>query len=114
MSEKIDFSERAKYVPLRLSLKERKMLRIVRASIKVNDYTNKIDKENLNLNKKNHLQISEICSVLSSISLCVDYETGQKVIKKKIFNKYNKFFKSIFEVGRRHKGGKKKKQLFYF
>eukprot|EP01104_Vermistella_antarctica_P013200 TRINITY_DN3964_c0_g1_i2.p1 TRINITY_DN3964_c0_g1~~TRINITY_DN3964_c0_g1_i2.p1 ORF type:complete len:131 (-),score=44.33 TRINITY_DN3964_c0_g1_i2:183-575(-) len=36
-------ADRARYIPLRLSLKERKKLRLVEASLNVSDYTDKVD-----------------------------------------------------------------------
>jgi hypothetical protein len=37
------YTDRARYIPLRLSLEERKLLRLVQAALNVSDYTDKVD-----------------------------------------------------------------------
>jgi hypothetical protein len=102
-SNESNFVERAKYIPVRLSLKERKFLRLLRAAIKVNDYTDKVDQPNLTKSKRTYAQILEICSVLSGIAICVDYKMGQELVINRNLKDNSNFFQSVFELGRRHK-----------
>ena len=102
-SSESNFVERAKYIPVRLSLKERKFLRLLRAAIKVNDYTDKVDQPNLTKSKRTYAQILEICSVLSGIAVCVDYKMGQELVINRNLKDNSSFYQSIFELGRRHK-----------
>jgi hypothetical protein len=37
------YTERAQYIPLRLSFEERKLLRLIQAALNVSDYTDKVD-----------------------------------------------------------------------
>eukprot|EP01091_Cochliopodium_minus_P017413 TRINITY_DN6814_c0_g1_i1.p1 TRINITY_DN6814_c0_g1~~TRINITY_DN6814_c0_g1_i1.p1 ORF type:complete len:608 (-),score=198.84 TRINITY_DN6814_c0_g1_i1:66-1844(-) len=97
------FVERAKYIPVRLSLKERKFLRLLRAAIKVNDYTDKVDQSTLTKSKRTYAQILEICSVLSGIAICVDYKMGQELVINRNLKENSTFYQNVFELGRRHK-----------
>jgi len=96
--------ERAKYVPLRLTLPERKLLRLCEATLNVSEYTDKVDI--LTWKSKTgriHEQIRDICAILSGLAIAADYEVGQKMIKERTFEDNAEFFAMVFEIGRRHK-----------
>ena len=97
------FVERAKFIPVRLSLKERKYLRLLQASLKVNDYADKVDQPSLSNSKRTYTQILEICSVLSGMALSCDYKLGQELVVNRNLKDNTKFYQSIIELGRRHK-----------
>ncbi|KAJ3214107.1 hypothetical protein HDU67_002063 [Dinochytrium kinnereticum] len=98
------FLERAKYVPLRLSLIERKYLRLLEAALNVSEYTDKIDiLSYASKTKRQVAQIQELCSIISGLLLATDYKLGQTLFKDKSFQDNEKFFQDIFELGRRHK-----------
>lgn len=75
-----DYVHRAKFIPLRLTLLERKYLRLLEAALTVSEYTDKVDillpygKSKV---KRIVAQIKEICAVLSGLMLAADYKTGQ-------------------------------------
>ncbi len=75
-----DYVHRAKFIPLRLTLKERKYLRLLEAALTVSEYTDKVDillpygKSKV---KRIVSQIKEICAVLSGLLLAADYKAGQ-------------------------------------
>jgi len=75
-----DYVHRAKFIPLRLTLIERKYLRLLEAALTVSEYTDKVDillpygKSKV---KRIVAQIREICAVLSGLMLAADYKTGQ-------------------------------------
>ncbi|KAI3641775.1 hypothetical protein MIR68_000177 [Amoeboaphelidium protococcarum] len=97
--------ERAKFIPLRLSLKERKVLRLLEAALNVSEYTDKIDVVGRSFNKADRIvhMIKDLCAILCGLVVASDYSTGQTLIADKDY-KYNaKFFQKVFEVGRRHK-----------
>lgn len=99
-----DLLERAKYVPLRLTLHERKLLRLCEAALNVSEYTDKVDI--LTWKSKTgriHEQIRDICAILSGLAVASDYEVGQKMIKDRNFEDNADFFSAVFEIGRRHK-----------
>jgi len=99
-----DLLERSKYVPLRLTLNERKLLRLCEAALNVSEYTDKVDI--LTWKSKTgriHEQIRDICAILSGLAVASDYEVGQKMIRDRNFEENADFFAAVFEIGRRHK-----------
>lgn len=99
------FVERSKYIPLRLSLGERKFLRLLDAALQVSEYTDKIDTIGFSISKAKRivLQIRELCAILSGLVLSADYKLGQSLFTSRDFHKNEQFYQDIFELGRRHK-----------
>lgn len=99
-----NFEERCKFIPLRLTLKERKFLRLMESSVYVSNYTDKVDSFHLNgKSKRIHEQLNDICAVLSSLVVAYDYNLGQKLVVNKNFTDYEDFFQTMFEFARRYK-----------
>lgn len=98
------FVERAKYIPLRLSMKQRKGLRLLQSALKVCDYTDKIDvATNRNKAKRVTSMLRDVCALLSGTVVSVDYSEGQALVQSRDFENNMNFFRTFFEVGRRHK-----------
>ncbi|KAI9009892.1 hypothetical protein BC832DRAFT_529756 [Gaertneriomyces semiglobifer] len=98
------FVKRAEYIPLRLTLKERKLLRLLEAALSVSEYTDKIDILTYGSKQKRIVaQIRELCSILSGLVLAADYKTGQDLFKDRDFEANEAFFQEVFEIGRRYK-----------
>lgn len=99
------FTERAKFIPLRLNLKERKMLRLLDAALTVSEYTDKIDVVSYRSNKNQRIlsQIKDLCAILCGLVVAADYQTGQELIQDKDYKFNESFFRRVFEIGRRHK-----------
>jgi hypothetical protein len=99
------FIERSKYIPLRLTLIERKYLRLLDAALSVSEYTDKIDTIGFNLAKPKRIvqQIKELCAILSGLYLSSDYKGGQELFESRDFKANASFYQRIFELGRRHK-----------
>jgi Protein of unknown function (DUF2009) len=99
------FVERAKYIPLRLTLGERKYLRLLDAALQVSEYTDKIDTLGYGLSKARRIvhQIRELCAILSGLVLAADYKQGQELFTDRDFASNAQFFQQVFELGRRHK-----------
>merc|ERR1719495_427005 len=99
-----EFIERTKYIPLRLTLPQRKLLRLCEAALNVSEYTDKVDI--LTWKSKTgriHEQLKDICAILSGLAVAADYEVGQKMIRDRSFEQNSEYFSSVFEIGRRHK-----------
>ena len=100
----MNFVERAKYIPLRLDMDERKLLRLLEAALHVSEYTDKADV--LTFRSKTQRitkQLKEICAIMCGLVVATDYRAGQNLIKDKDFEHNAQFFQRIFEIGRRHK-----------
>eukprot|EP01116_Phalansterium_solitarium_P017910 TRINITY_DN4552_c0_g1_i1.p1 TRINITY_DN4552_c0_g1~~TRINITY_DN4552_c0_g1_i1.p1 ORF type:complete len:600 (-),score=224.27 TRINITY_DN4552_c0_g1_i1:264-2063(-) len=98
------FVERAKYIPLRLSLHERKQLRLLESALYVSDYTDRVDiLRSGSKAKRIHEMLLDICAILSGLLVASDFEIGKKVIGDKSFAQFSSFLRRVFEVGRRHK-----------
>ncbi|KAI0832775.1 hypothetical protein BC628DRAFT_1309430 [Trametes gibbosa] len=99
------FVERSKFIPLRLTLQERKFLRLLEAALNVSEYTDKIDTLGFGLSKAKRIvqQIRELCAILSGLVLSADYKQGQELFQDRDFASNEDFYQNIFELGRRHK-----------
>ncbi|KAI9353391.1 hypothetical protein DFJ73DRAFT_328711 [Zopfochytrium polystomum] len=98
------FLTRAQYIPVRLTLSERKLLRLLEAALNVSEYTDKIDVLTYGSKTRRQVaQIQELCSVISGLVLAADYKEGQVLFKERSFEDNEEFFQTIFELGRRHK-----------
>jgi hypothetical protein len=97
--------ERAKYIPLRLTLGERKMLRLVEAAMTCCDYTSAVDHNSENGKaRRTHAQLQGIASVLKGLVTACDYAAGQKLsTEDDDLETYQAFFVKMFEIARRHK-----------
>ncbi|KAE9386766.1 hypothetical protein BT96DRAFT_927997 [Gymnopus androsaceus JB14] len=99
------FVERSKYIPLRLTLPERKLLRLVEAALSVSEYTDRIDTLSFGQSKAKRIvaQIKELCAIMSGLLLSADYKTGQLLFQDRDFQANEDFYQTVFELGRRHK-----------
>jgi hypothetical protein len=98
------FTERSRWIPLRLTLDERKLLRLLQAALNVSDYTDKVDILYYgNKAKRMAAQIREMCAILSGLVIANDYSKGQQLLKDKNYGDNAPFFQNIFEIGRRYK-----------
>lgn len=100
--------ERAKYIPLRLSMGERKMLRLVEAAMSCCDYTTEVDKDFKSTTRRIHSQLKNIHSVLRGMVSSCDYNAGQRLTSDEdendtSFSDYESSFQEMFEIARRHK-----------
>ncbi|KAF9651742.1 hypothetical protein BDM02DRAFT_3154130 [Thelephora ganbajun] len=99
------FVERSKYIPMRLTIVERKYLRLLEAALSVSDYTDKVDTIGFGLSKPKRIvqQIRELCAILSGLVLATDYKQGQELFQDRDFKGNEVFFQELFELGRRYK-----------
>jgi len=98
------FRERAKYIPLRLTHEERRLLRLLEAALDVSEYTDKVDV--LSYRSKNgrvHAQIKDLCAILCGLTVAQNFRRGQSLLAERNFEDLSEFFQDCFEVGRRHK-----------
>ncbi|KAI9510542.1 hypothetical protein F5148DRAFT_1178572 [Russula earlei] len=91
------FIERARYIPLRLALGERKYLRLLDAALQVSEYTDKIDTLGFGLSKAKRIvhQIRELCAILSGLVLAADYKQGQELFTDRDFASNSEFYQKM-------------------
>ncbi|EGC29067.1 hypothetical protein DICPUDRAFT_59022 [Dictyostelium purpureum] len=99
------FLERSKYIPIRLTLRERSDLRLLEAALHVSEYTDKIDIIHTGGQKSKRIneQLRNICAILSGLLVASDFKKGQQLVENKDFYENEPFFQNVFEIGRRHK-----------
>jgi hypothetical protein len=95
--------ERAKFIPIRLSMGERKMLRLVEAAMACCDYTTEIDKPFKSTTRRMHTQMKHITAILRGMVTACDYSAGQKLLDEENYSDFEQFFRQVFEIARRHK-----------
>ncbi|QDZ21672.1 DUF2009 domain-containing protein [Chloropicon primus] len=99
-----DYLERAKHIPLRLSLTDRRLLRLLEAALNVSEYTDRVDV--VSYRSKHHRinqQLRDMCSILCGLVVAQNYKKGKELIEGKEFKDNVEFFQDVFEIGRRHK-----------
>jgi hypothetical protein len=98
-SEQHYFVNRAKHIPLRLTIDERKHLRLLEACLNVSEYTDKVDILYAgNKKKRIFTQLQDICAILSGLVVACDYELGKKMLDDREFKDNEEFFRAVFEV----------------
>lgn len=95
------FVNRAKHIPVRLTLGERKYLRLIEAALQVSEYTDKIDVIGFGLSKAKRIvqqikvcsmnrgvygylitlsRLKELCSIMSGLVVAADYKQGELAV----------------------------------
>jgi Protein of unknown function (DUF2009)/ANCHR-like B-box zinc-binding domain len=98
------FTDRAKYIPLRLEMKERKLLRLLESALIVSEYTDKIDTVKWrSLAHRTRAQLQDICAMMSGLVVAANYDLGQRLLAERNFKDNAEFFRNVLEIGRRHK-----------
>jgi hypothetical protein len=91
------FVERSKFIPMRLTLHERKYLRLLEAALTVSDYTDKIDTLGFGYSKAKRIvhQIRELCAIMSGLLLSTDYSQGQQLFADRDFEANTEFYQDV-------------------
>ncbi|EKE37639.1 hypothetical protein ENUP19_0248G0067 [Entamoeba nuttalli] len=97
--------ERARFIPLRITQPERKMLRLLEAALHVSKYSDKVDQIKL-IGKPQRLQeqLKGIASLLNGILIATqpsEKEDYSDVLNT--FSQHEDVLQAIFEIGRRYK-----------
>ena len=82
---------------------ERKMLRLVEATMACCDYTTEVDKPFKSSTRRTHAQLKGVTSVFRGMVTSCDYGAGQTLVKEDNYSDYAVFFQQMFEIARRHK-----------
>ncbi|VVT49613.1 uncharacterized protein SAPINGB_P002356 [Magnusiomyces paraingens] len=94
----------AAYVPMRLTLEERKLLRLLEAALNVSEYTDRVDVLSYtSAAKRIVVQLREMCAILAGLVVATDMATGREMFETQDFAASAEWFQAVFEVGRRYK-----------
>ncbi len=99
------YTERSKFIPVRLTLKERRKLRFIQAVFRTSDYTNVVDGAHFASDMKRTNQIFKcIRAILIGLISGFDFKIGKLCCEnpEKIAD-YKEFLSQCFEVTRRYK-----------
>ncbi|KAK9450300.1 uncharacterized protein V1518DRAFT_413492 [Limtongia smithiae] len=95
---------RAKYIPLRLTQPERKLLRLLEAALNVSEYTDKVDILLYSSKARRIIaQLQEICAILAGLVVATDMKAGREMLEDQDYARNAQWFKKVFEIGRRYK-----------
>ena len=79
-------------------------LRLVIASLKVSDYTGKVDVPRLMTGaKRTHCQVKEMCSMFTGLCAGIKLAAGRDLLENRNFEKYSEHIEAMLEFSRRHK-----------
>lgn len=94
----------AKYVPMRLTMEERKLLRLLEAALNVSEYTDKVDILSYTAQSKRIIvQLREMCAILAGLVVATNMQVGRSLFEDKDFAANAEWYQAIFEIGRRYK-----------
>ncbi|ORZ36410.1 hypothetical protein BCR44DRAFT_122036 [Catenaria anguillulae PL171] len=97
-------TDRCQWIPVRLTLEERKLLRLLDAALRVSEYTDKVDVLAAGSRTQRMVaQIREVCQILAGLVVAADYQLGQELFADRDFAANAQWFAHVFELGRRHK-----------
>lgn len=100
----VKIKEQSKYIPMRLNLEERKLLRLLEAALNVSEYTDKVDILLYSSRAKRMVaQLKEMCSILAGLVVASNMQKGQILFEDKDFAANADWFQTVFEIGRRYK-----------
>lgn len=98
------FVERAKSVPMRLTLEERKTLRLVDAFLRGSSYVDRVDVSlHANANKRLNEKLRCIATTFVGLISALDYGKGKELAESFEFAQYAEAFRTMFEIVRRYK-----------
>jgi hypothetical protein len=103
------FVERSKFVPMRLTLEERKSLRLVDAALRGSAYVDKVDtvpvagEGDKQKARRTQMTLRCIAATLTGIIAALDYEQGQELARDRNFAQHAEVFQELFEICRRYK-----------
>lgn len=93
-----------KFIPMRLTYKERQFLKLLEAALSVSDYTDAVDiMTHVPKSRRIIAQLKNICSILAGLAVSTNMKVGQQLIQDKNFSDNADWYKMIFEIGRRYK-----------
>ena len=98
-------SQRAAFIPLRLSEDERSLLRVLEGALAVSEYTDKVDILSYRNDKAARVQeqLGNVLAAVSGMVVAALGNRGQQLVQGRTLPENFDLFCAVFEVGRRYK-----------
>lgn len=93
----------AAFIPIRLTMKQRKSQRLVRAIVLASSYTDKVDQPAFAKGKRELAVVNEVLNAFRGFVVASDLRLGAELIEEKEFQRFEKELKGAIEVSRRYK-----------
>ena len=94
----------AQFIPLRLTMQERKIQRLMRGIMLASSYTDKVDREELLKSKKRDMTISrEVTHALCGFVIALGLKKGAELLSEKVFSPFQGDICAAIELCRRYK-----------
>lgn len=93
-------------IPVRLTLRQRKLQRLMRGVVLASSYTDRVDSEEIFAKKKAHREmaiVKEVITALNGFSLALDLVSGAKLVAEGDLQKRSKEIIAAVELARRYK-----------
>ncbi len=92
----------APFLPLRLTMQERKIQRLMRGIMLATSYTDKVDREELlKANKRDAVIVREVTHALCGFVISLGLKKGAELLRDKDFNEFSSDISSAIELCRR-------------
>lgn len=96
------YSEKVSNIPMRLSDKERDLLRVVEGALRVSEYTDNVDSYRYGKGDIIKRELLEACRTCIGLNACADLKKTAKMVRGELAD-CEDFLQHVFEVGRRYK-----------
>lgn len=93
----------AHFIPLRLTMRERKIQRLMRGVMLASSYTNKVDRESIAATKRSGIIAKEVTSAMVGFVFGTSMDAGTRLLTEKDFTPYAAAIRSAVESCRRYK-----------
>jgi hypothetical protein len=92
----VSVRDRARHVPLRLKLEDRRLLRLLEAALQVSEYVDRVDVLTWRSRaSRASAQVRDLCAILSGLVVAQDYRAGQRLVQDRDFAANAAFFQDV-------------------
>jgi hypothetical protein len=92
-------------IPIRLTMRERKMQRLARGVLLASSYTDRVDTDALSKNKSKRTMaiVKEVLTAIGGLLLSTNLGLAAKIIEEHKYEEHKEFTQNVIEVSRRYK-----------
>jgi hypothetical protein len=92
----VSIRDRARHIPLRLKLEDRRLLRLLEAALQVSEYVDRVDVLTWRSRaSRANAQVKDLCAILSGLVVAQDYKAGQRLVQDRDFAANAEFFQDV-------------------